>query len=519
MGLIGLGFLPGGVVGFEMLISELTEKIIDKHRKIKFARLSKKLSAPELKMGDSGKSKIDLSSINVDEKEVLDEIIEFVNSNKDRLFEGVSTFGEVTSKINVFEHGIVIHKIMNKFDSMYDEDDNQISVYIFDDGQVGVHESSLYGQHGKPYCRTELSEEEKKYVEEKLGKEYTRMTEAEIHDEVKRDALNAKIDELKNKKIELLFSQLVEARKRLDQQVETIEAVGKTIESTGKPVNFGVPSEVISSGQTIENVGQSILSSIPVESAVEGAYGTGPMKEVGPRAVDAAGKSNEPVLPQGFEWCRKAKYDVLIELGCYIIDDEHPLMPGFESMDIERDGVMKTYAVKAGTNELEGNNWLTNPDRPYIITGTVGERWPVKPSNLGSYEVNPEDITPTPLPISTKDPSDQEFLVACHIPDGQNVKVISKWAFKDDGTIDESQVLTTNLPDSKIPHANGDYIVAKHIEGEPEYMELPEEVRNTKEAATKYSPRVINGSVMETTYDHAATKEEIIDKYMSSKAL
>lgn len=44
-------------------------------------------------------------------------------------------------------------------------------------------------------------------------------------------------------------------------------------------------------------------------------------------------------------------------------------------------------------------------------------------------------------------------------------------------------------------------------------MELPEKVRNAKEVATLYSPRIINGSVMMTTYDHASTKEEIVSKY------
>ena len=220
-----------------------------------------------------------------------------------------------------------------------------------------------------------------------------------------------------------------------------------------------------------------------------------------------------------FEWCRKSKYNVQIELACYKIDENHPLLPGFFEKEFERDGKIVKYAVKTGTNELEKNTWTTNPDRPYVITGTAGERWPVKPSNLTAYEVNPEDITTVPLTVSTKDPSDQEFLVATNIPLDQQIKVISKWAYRDDGTIDETQVLTSNTEDSIISHANGDYIVAKHIDGKPEYMELTEELRNTKEAATLYSPRIINGSIMETTYDHAKTKEEIIDKYKKVKSL
>ena len=213
------------------------------------------------------------------------------------------------------------------------------------------------------------------------------------------------------------------------------------------------------------------------------------------------------------EWCRKAKYNVQIELGCYEIDEEHPLLEGFEEVEFERDGEFKKYAVKSGTNDLEQNSWRTNPDRPYIITGTVGERWPVKPSNLTAYKVDPSEITVEPITISTKDPDDQEFLVACQIPLDQKIRVVTKWAFRSDGTIDESQIITSNMESSKVSHEDGDYIVAKHIEGAPEYMELPEQARNTKEAATLYSPRIINGSVMMTTYDHASTKEQITNKY------
>ena len=221
----------------------------------------------------------------------------------------------------------------------------------------------------------------------------------------------------------------------------------------------------------------------------------------------------EEVLNGQLEWCRKAKYKVQIELGCYKIDEEHPLLPGFIEQEFERDGEMVKYAIKKGENILEQNTWSTNPDRPYIITGTVGERWPVKPSNLSAYEVEVEDIGVEPITISTKDPDDQEFLVACHIPLGHNIKVISKWAYRSDGTIDETQVLTSNVEPSPVDHQDGDYIVAKYIPGIPQYAELPEEARNTKEAATLYSPRIINGSVMQTTYDHAKSQEEIKSKY------
>lgn len=218
----------------------------------------------------------------------------------------------------------------------------------------------------------------------------------------------------------------------------------------------------------------------------------------------------EEKLPNGFEWCRKAKYNVQAELGCYEVTSEKPLIEGFEEKVI--DG--KEYAVKSGFNVLEQNNWTTSPQKPYILTGTVGERWPVKPSNMSAYDVDPVTIGVNAVTISTKDPSDQEFLVAMNVPEEvKGIKVVPSWAFGDDGSIDETQLMVANSESSMVSHDGGDYVVAKHISGQPEYMELPESKRNTREMAELYDPRVINGSVMQTTYDHAKTKQEITDKY------
>ena len=223
-------------------------------------------------------------------------------------------------------------------------------------------------------------------------------------------------------------------------------------------------------------------------------------------------------LPEGFEWCRKAKYEVQAELACYQITETQPLLDGFEEKSFEVNGAKTEYAVKTGFNVLEQNHWTTSPDRPFVLTGTVGERWPVKPSNMTAYDVDMTSIGIQPATISTKDPSEQEFLVAVHIPMGQSIEVVPSWAFSDDGTIDKTQFMIANDPAALVSHLDGDYVVAKHIEGQPEYMQLSAEERRTKEIAKIYQPRIINGSVMQTTYDHALTQEEIIEKY-KSKAL
>ena len=221
-------------------------------------------------------------------------------------------------------------------------------------------------------------------------------------------------------------------------------------------------------------------------------------------------------LPEGFEWCRKAKYDVQIELACYLLKDGEKPLEGFEEKTFEVDGVEKRYAVKSGFNILEQNHWVTSPTRPFVITGTVGERWPVKLSNLSAYDVDPTTIGINPITVSTKDPADQEFMVAYKIPEGTTTRVIPKWAYSEDGTLDESQIMIANSESSLVPHNGGDYVVAKYIPGKLAYMELPEEERNGV-VASIYDPRIINGSIMQTTYDHALTQDEIVAKYQRSE--
>ena len=93
-------------------------------------------------------------------------------------------------------------------------------------------------------------------------------------------------------------------------------------------------------------------------------------------------------LPEGFEWCRKTKYAVQAELGCYQITKDFPLLEGFKEKIFDREGIETSYAVKSGFNVLEQNNWTTSLDRPFVLTGKIGEKWPVKTSNMSAYDGN-----------------------------------------------------------------------------------------------------------------------------------
>ena len=217
-------------------------------------------------------------------------------------------------------------------------------------------------------------------------------------------------------------------------------------------------------------------------------------------------------LPRGLFWCRKAKYRVHIARGCYKIDAEHPLMPGFKKKEFLVDGKTEKYAVKYGFNFLEQQDWETNPEKEFLVTGTVGEQWTVSREQLSAYDVNPDDIGIYQKEVWTKDPFNQEFLVTYQIPEGREETVVPNSAYRADGTIDETMVMHANSPNAKVAHNGGDFVIAKHIEGCPEYAQIPFEQR-TMQVAQTYHPRVVNGSVMSMTYDVAETQDKIIAKY------
>ena len=221
-------------------------------------------------------------------------------------------------------------------------------------------------------------------------------------------------------------------------------------------------------------------------------------------------------LPENFLWCRKGIYKVQIELGCYLITPNHSLLDGFEEkIVVGDDNIERKIAVKSGTNILERNQWTTSLRKPFIITGTVGERWIVGYNDLKAYDVNPSVIGVNPIYVSTVNPSQQEFLVAYHIPKDDSLRIIPDWAFLEDRSVDDSQIMIANSPNSLVSHEEGDYVVAKFIPGELQYMELSEEERNTLETAKLYQPRIVNGSIMKRTYDTAKTQDEIWKKYLN----
>ena len=63
-------------------------------------------------------------------------------------------------------------------------------------------------------------------------------------------------------------------------------------------------------------------------------------------------------LKQGFEWCRKGKYNVQIELGCYEITESTPLLEGFYEEEFEVDGQKKKYGRQKPNALPPYTRWL-----------------------------------------------------------------------------------------------------------------------------------------------------------------
>ena len=201
---------------------------------------------------------------------------------------------------------------------------------------------------------------------------------------------------------------------------------------------------------------------------------------------------------------RKGKYSVHINIG---VEDGAVNMPGWKT--IKDDG--GCYSVAYGTNFMERCDWQADAKHPFVITGTVGEQWVT--SSISGYDIDPANVGVEPVEAFTKDPSSQPFLSAVCIPANVQFNVAVSSSFDANGKLDAAKMLRANDPDSAVPHAEGDYLVFKDVEGKPSYLELSEAERNSLAVAKEYSPRIVNGTVMARTYDVASTREEIEAKY------
>lgn len=203
----------------------------------------------------------------------------------------------------------------------------------------------------------------------------------------------------------------------------------------------------------------------------------------------------EKELPDHMIYCRKFQYKVKIE---------------------------KPPIGTKGFNVLERNEWTTSIDKPFVVTGTQGEKWPISYEDLEAYEIDERDIPKdgTSVETLTKSSKEQPIKVCKIIPKNvKNFTVVPSWAYGEYG-LDEKQILHANDPKSKVKHGEGDWCVAKDADmidlkelgSEAEkfldkdgkllqYMQLPKELRDTKEAALIYDPCIINGKVMLSTYN------------------
>ena len=64
-----------------------------------------------------------------------------------------------------------------------------------------------------------------------------------------------------------------------------------------------------------------------------------------------------------FEWCRKKKYEVEIELGCYLLTNDMTLIDGF----FEKEFNGKKYAIKNGNNILEQNEHIRHLNHYFLL--------------------------------------------------------------------------------------------------------------------------------------------------------
>lgn len=150
--------------------------------------------------------------------------------------------------------------------------------------------------------------------------------------------------------------------------------------------------------------------------------------------------------------------------------------------------IKKSYAVQAMMvsvetdiyNFLEGSSYVAKPDNICVVlTGTVGEQWVTKLSNViptyskaDGSELTAEDFAVKDIPITIKTKAGTEEYLAMHIPLDIEVEVETSW-----------MILFANSP--KAPHGNGDYLVCRvYSNGNPDLSDV----------------WVVNGTVFPNTY-------------------
>lgn len=168
----------------------------------------------------------------------------------------------------------------------------------------------------------------------------------------------------------------------------------------------------------------------------------------------------------------------------------------------------KKYTIKAsmppvGTkvhNHLEKVDYITDENKKFVLTGTVGEQWVVDVNKLMktyTFE-NGQPITKQELPYMLKDCMDKAKAKVCKVIPRFNIQTIvdnstpTNWAIfvpvKYTFQIPTSwgDILTVNAPG--IPHGTGDFIVCSDLNGYPNMNDR----------------WVVNGEIFADTYDMRA---------------
>lgn len=88
----------------------------------------------------------------------------------------------------------------------------------------------------------------------------------------------------------------------------------------------------------------------------------------------------------------------------------------------------------------------------YVITGAVGEMWPIGPESIEKYDISPADVTAEPQPAMTR--AMPALWAGVMIPAETEFTVTAQYG-------DQETVLTGNRPG--IPHGRGDWVLVRTV--------------------------------------------------------
>lgn len=186
--------------------------------------------------------------------------------------------------------------------------------------------------------------------------------------------------------------------------------------------------------------------------------------------------------------------------------DIHKTIQSLENWKPARKRRYSVYLCKppVGTkviNKLCGTVYVTTEEKPFVLSGTVGEQWVIDPEKLfKTYQL------PTEEPLTLNDTDTFDWIEVVTRTEGIEIEEsFTNWVMRvpNNNEFEVNTLYGDKLFANKcgIPHGDGDYLVCATKNGNPDLTDM----------------WVVNGKIFENTYEIKGNLEAITENNHSKK--